>query len=154
MLEESPKDKHRSETWLHILLPVSLGGLLIIILVILVLLLPLRAQVALVADLMCSVLVLCPLALCLLPVYLMMMVMAFGMNKVHDKTAAPLHRLETRIRIMGERTIKAADTWSRRSIALTTKFALLNRVWDVFDRPQKKEEGKDDRTDTGTGSAE
>jgi hypothetical protein len=123
-------EAHRRETWLHILLPFLGGILLVAVLLIMALLLPQRAQVSLVADWMLTIFVLCPLALCLLPIYLLMMVAAFGMNKVHDKAASPLKRLEILSRTLAEKTISASESLSRASISLGTRFAFLDHIWE------------------------
>ena len=125
----SSVDAHRRETWLFILLPFLGGTLLVLALFTLALLLPLRSQVSLVADWMVTVFILCPMAICLLPIYVLMMVAAFGMNKVHDKAASPLKRLEILSRTLMEKTITASESLSRASISLGTRFAFLDHIW-------------------------
>jgi hypothetical protein len=105
----TPTRVHRKETWLHIILPVAGGGAITVGLVILTLLLPLHAQVSLVANLL-LLLVLCPLATCLFPLYIVMMVIAFGMNRVHDGAARPLRRVGDLSRDLADRTISLSES--------------------------------------------
>jgi len=108
-------------------------------------LLPLRAQVSLIADLL-SLLVLCPLATCLFPIYVLMMVVAFGMNRVHDGAARPLRRMSDLSRGLADRTISLSEAASQVSIRLIASVAALDKLWDVFDRPKDVDEERHDTT--------
>lgn len=143
---EQPADQptaestHRRETLRYITLPMLGGGVVMLIPVILVLLIRERLPVSLIADWMLAVCVLCPLALCLFPVTIAMMVMAFGMNKVHDGLARPLRRAGVFSKSIVDRAARLTDSINRRSISLSTVLAPLNTLWGIFDRPQEKPE--------------
>jgi hypothetical protein len=129
------RTRHRLETRSQILLPMLGGGLLLVGLLVAALLLPLRSQVSLVADLLLTIFVLCPMVLCLFPVYIVLMVLAFGMNKLHDAGARQLERAEKLSHSVATKTITAADSLSRKSIIINSAFAPLNRIWSIFDPP-------------------
>ncbi len=142
--------QHRRETWLYIALPMLVGALVWIGLLSLALLLPLRAQVSLVADFMSIILCLCPAAICIFPIYVLMMVIAFGMNKVHDGTERPLKRIESMSHTLADKTNQTADSINRKSIAVASKFALLDKVWDLFDQTESNGQATKEKTDDDT----
>jgi hypothetical protein len=130
--------RHRRDTWLYIFLPLFFGGVLVFVLLVLVLLLPKRAQVSLVADLMLTVCVLCPTVICLFPIYLLLIVAAFGMSKLHHTGAKQLVRLETMSRELVDKTQETTDRMNRISVSLNGAAAPLNRLGNIFDRPAPK----------------
>jgi hypothetical protein len=149
----SAADRHRQETWLYIVLPM-LGAIAAVIALMafsLLFVIAKRPQVALVSDLMLTVWVLCPLAICLLPIYIVMVAIAFGVSKLHGGTEKPLRRLGDVSNTLSQRVIKTGDSLSRKSIAITSAAALLDRLWGIFDLPTSEEqvqEKEHDSTDT------
>jgi hypothetical protein len=106
-------------------------------------LLPRGAQTSIIANLLLTVLVLCPLALCLFPVYLLLMFMVFNLQRVHGAAAGGLSRLSHVSTSLNNRVEQASSHWARRSIRINSWFAGLDRLlFGVFDRPK-------DETDSG-----
>ncbi len=128
---------HRREMRLQIILPMLAGVLLLAVMVSSALLLPKGLQVSLIADLLLTIFVLCPTALCcLLPVALFV-VMAVGMNKAHGKLAETLERVEGQARTATDKAAQAMDSVNQRAADASAQFASLSTMVDVFDdRPQ------------------
>jgi high-affinity K+ transport system ATPase subunit B len=139
-MRESQK-RHRRETWWRITVPTLLVVLLIGALVALVIVLPLRAQKSLVSDTMLTVLMLCPAAICLLPLTLLAVIAVFGMNQVHDKLAEALRRVEDYSELMVKKTEQGTDVINRRTIDVAARLAPVHRLLGFFE-----DEGKDEST--------
>ncbi len=77
----------------------SSGGLLLIVALTAITVLAGRSPTRAVADTLLTVLMLCPLALCLLPLYLLLVVAVAGMSHAHDLIAKPLRQLELLTRV-------------------------------------------------------
>ena len=84
------EDTHRRETIRYILLPMVGLSVLVLAGAVISLLLPGRLQVSLIADWLLTILFLCPLALCLFPVCILMVAAIVGMNKAHSAIANPM----------------------------------------------------------------
>lgn len=124
----------------EILLPFA-GGLLLIIALIIVALVAGQMPISGVANTMLTLLVLCPIVLCLFPIYLILIVALVGMNRAHNGIAKPLRRLEALSLQLRERTYSTSDRLARSSINLNTRFAPLDKlVFSLFDRPTPKED--------------
>jgi hypothetical protein len=130
------EDVHRRETIRYILLPMA--GLVILILVgaTISLLLPGRLQVSLIADWLLTILFLCPLALCLFPICILMVAAIVGMNKAHTSITNPLRRLESLSQTIKDRVSKTADTVNHKTVDVSAKWAFFDRLLSVFDPPQ------------------
>lgn len=137
------EQQHRRDTLLQIVLPFLGAGLFTLLLLIIVLILPQRAQVSLVADLMVTVFVLCPIAVCLFPLYLGMVLLIYSLNKAHQAGAKQMVRVEDLSRTVTDKVIQTTDKLNRQSIALSALAAPLNRIWRVFDRPEEKHDSTD-----------
>lgn len=128
--------QHRRETRRQILLPLLAGTLLIVVLVGLVLILPRRAQVGIIADFMLTVFMLCPAAVCLLPVTIGLLVAAFGTGRLHDRAAPPLRGLQARTAAISDRADTLANAVNQRVIAYSGRLGALLRLFDVFEYKQ------------------
>ncbi|MBZ0280334.1 MAG: hypothetical protein K8L97_06310 [Anaerolineae bacterium] len=140
---ESDRERQR-ETLRYLLLPM-LGALLVVLVgAAAVLFLPQRLQVSIIADWMMSVLVLCPVVICLFPICIGLIAAIAGMNRLHDAAAKPLRRAEDWSRTLAERTVKTTDALNERTVAVSTRFAFVDRLFSAFDPPSngdaKKEE--------------
>jgi ABC-type methionine transport system permease subunit len=133
---------HRRETLLYILLPmlgvVALLGLGLGV----VLLLPKPGQVSIIADWMFTVFCLCPAALCLFPMVILMVAAVAGMNILHDKTLPPLKRLEMMAATLNSKTAQLTNTIGRKTIDVSVKFAFVNRMLSIFDPPSPSPNGE------------
>lgn len=108
-------------------------------------LLPRSEQTGIIANLLLTVLVLCPLALCLFPIYLLLMFMIIQLQRAHTAAAGGLSRLSHVSTSMNSRVERISTRWARRSIRFNSWFAGLDRlVFGIFDRPQNEaDSGKD-----------
>ena len=97
-----------------------------------VLILPRRAQVGIMADFLLTVFMLCPAAVCLLPVTIGLLVAAFGAGRLHDRAAPPLRGLQARTAAISARADALADSVNRRVIAYSGRLGALLRLFDVF----------------------
>ena len=127
---------HRRETRRQIILPMLAGVLLLAIMVSSALLLPDDLQLSLVADLLLTILVLCPTALCLLPVVLLFVVMVVGMNRAHGELAGVLERAEGLSRAATDKTAQVMDSVNQTVANTGARIAPLDKMVDVFDPPQ------------------
>jgi TM2 domain-containing membrane protein YozV len=124
----------------EILLPFA-GGVLLLIALIIVAIVAGQTPTSGIANTMLTVLILCPLVLCLFPIYIVLIVALVAINKAHNGVAKPLRRLEALSLQMRERTYSASDRLARTSINLNTRFAPLDKlVFSLFDRPTPKED--------------
>ncbi len=128
---------HRRAVRRGIYLP-FIGGLLLIVVLVVVAAVEGQTPTSAISTTLLTVLVLCPLAICLLPIYLLLVMAVAGMNRAHTAIANPLQRLETLSLTLRDRTTSASDRLARASINFSTRFALLDKlVFSVFDRPQE-----------------
>ncbi len=131
---------HRRAVRREIVLPFA-GGLLLIIALVVIAASQGATPTNGVANTMLTLLVLCPLALCLLPVYLLLVLAVMGMNRAHDGIAAPLLRLEKLTLALRDRTYSLSDRAARTTINLNARFAPLDKLlFSLFDRPAPHED--------------
>jgi hypothetical protein len=132
---------HRRETLLSIILPVGGAGLalLTVLAVTLLLLLPTRPQVSVLADWLLMIFMLCPVALCLLPVCIGLMTAVFAMNHLHAKTARMMGRAETLSETLVEKTLDATESISEKSISFNATMAHFDPLWHAFDDKEDKD---------------
>jgi len=126
---------HRRETIRGIVLPMLGVGTLILVGVIVVLLLPGRLQVSLIADWLLTILFLCPIALCLFPICILMVLAVVGMNRANQAAVNPLRRLENLSANLKDRAAQATDTINRQTINVSTRWAFIDRWLGIFDPP-------------------
>jgi hypothetical protein len=135
---------HRRAVRREIVLPFA-GGVLLLVILMVIAILSGKTPISGISTTLLTVLVLCPFALCLIPVYLVLVVMVVGMNRVHDNVGRPLRRLENLTIMVRDRTYSISDRAARVSINLNAKFAPLDRtIFSLFDRPQPQDEDDDE----------
>jgi hypothetical protein len=140
------RQQHRRETLRFIILP-FLGAVgVVLAAVIVTMLLPRRLQVSIIADLLLSFLVLCPLVVCLFPLCILMIALAASVARGHDVAARPLRRVEDWSRLFAEKTAQVADTVNHLTVDWSTRFAFVDRLLSVFDPPASEDatEGEED----------
>ena len=119
--------QHRRETFRQVVLPVVLGfaGLLTAIGLAawLVAVQPAPGQLSLVADMLLIVFVLLPMVICLLPLYILLMVAAFGTGALHNASARQLRRLNRLTQTVSDRTIQVTERANRQTLALRVRLA-------------------------------
>jgi E3 ubiquitin-protein ligase DOA10 len=137
---EPPLKTHRNETLLHIVLPVAGGGLLILIAVVIALVLQRRVQVQILADVLSIIFLLCPMLVCMFPIYLLLVVLAAGMGRIHDGTVPYLERVQNFTRAIAEQAHTLMSAITKRVISLSTKIEPFLDKLSIFDKdnPQGK----------------
>lgn len=130
---------HRWQTRLQIALPlyaVAFGVLLLAGGVIgISLWRPQSGQISMVADVMVTVCMLLPLVVCMLPVYLLFMVAAFGMGTLNQMSAHQLRRLNDLSRTVTEKTITATQAADEQVLNARVRLAGLEKAMDdAFDK--------------------
>jgi hypothetical protein len=78
--------------------------------------------------------------LCLLPLSLLLIVMAAGMNQVHGAASRFLTRIEKLTPTITNRIIQTMNTASSKSISWRSRFAYFENLLDVFERPPQSQE--------------
>jgi hypothetical protein len=132
--------RHRRETIRYVILPFALVLLVVIVCLVGVFLLPLRAQVSVVSDVMLTVLMLCPAVVCMLPLAILMVSGVFAMNRAHDAAANPLRRLQAMSARLAARAESTGDTVNQQTIGLSSRLGGLYRFTAVLE----SDEGDDD----------
>ena len=128
--------QHRRDTWWRIIAPTIIVFLLLMAILGGVLLLPRLAQVSIVSDFVLTILVLCPLVLCFLPVTILSVVAIFGLNRAHNALKRPLYRLEDYSKTMAERTESVTEQVNRQTIQISARFGALYKVIDKLEPPK------------------
>ncbi|MDZ4763866.1 MAG: hypothetical protein SGI73_04885 [Chloroflexota bacterium] len=101
-------------------------------------LLPRGAQANLIANFLLTLLILCPAAVCLLPLYLGLMIVVFNVQRAHRITANALAKVNTVSANTMHSTQRAAEGWAKRSIQFNLFFAPLDKaLFSLFDRPAR-----------------
>lgn len=136
---------HRRQSWRSIFLPFMLTMVLVVIVAVIVLTLGKPSQVAVIADFLYILFVLCPIVICQLPIVMLLFAAIAAMSKLHNGTKSPLRRIE-------ELTYKAeqeVDSWStginHRIIEMSVRFAPIRHILTFFDSPSDTQtEGSND----------
>lgn len=135
--QENLRKEQRQQIWL----PFAAGGIVLLILVIFAALMP---GVSVVANVVLTVLLLCPAVICLLPIYFLLVFAVYGLNSAYNGAAKPLHRLEKLTATIATRTSRISDKLARQSINLNTRLAPLSyKLEHAFDE-RKEDHGKSD----------
>jgi len=129
--------EHRRQTRLTIWLPFA-GGLLLLLILMIIAASQGGARIAIIGDFFLTLFVLCPVVVCMFPIYLLMVLMVFGMNTAHDKTAALLTRIEGVTIKLRDRTYSITDRAARASINVNSRFAFIDKL-SKFESPSRKE---------------
>jgi hypothetical protein len=93
-----------------------------------------EGQVYILGNFLLICFALCPLILCLFPLYLLLMLSIFGVNRLHGKTAHGMERARAAAHDLAERAADATEAVSRRSIALNARLTFFTRLINLFDR--------------------
>lgn len=126
---------HRRETRLYIILPLVAGIVLVLAGGVIAMLLPQRLQVSIIADLMLTIMLLCPSVLCLFAVVVALVAAAAGMNKLHGGAGKAFGRAEGLTARVLEGTNRASETVNQKTINLSVRLAFIEHLLGVFDRP-------------------
>lgn len=135
--QENLQKEQRQQLWL----PFASGGIILLILVIIAALMP---GVSVVANVMMTILLLCPAVICLLPIYFLLVVAVFGMNSVYNGAAKPLHRLEKLTATIATQTSRISDKLARQSINLNARLAPVSHTFEHAFDERKDDHGESD----------
>lgn len=142
MTTERPDSQrtHRRAVRRQIVLPFA-GGILLVVALVVFAASQGAAPTSGAANTLLTLLILCPMALCLLPLYLLLVLVVAGMSVAHDGLARPLRRLEDLTLTLRDRTYSLSDRAARTTINLNTRFAPLDKLlFSLFDRPASPED--------------
>ena len=129
--------QHRRDMWRTIILPAAIIFLLVAACIAGVLLMPRRAQVSVVSDFMFTILMLCPLALCMLPITIFSVAAIFGMNRAHEAMKRPLYRLEDHSNSMVERVETVTGQVNQQTINISARFGAVYKLLGLFETPEE-----------------
>ena len=112
-------------------------------------------QISIVSNIMISLLVLCPMVLCLLLIFTIMILMTLAVHSTHRATAKRMRQLQVITRTTADKTAEMADQAGEQSIRVATKFAFFNPIFNIFDRPSSDQTDldqlvEDKKEDDGT----
>jgi len=134
LAELESQRNHRRAVRLEIILPFAIGLVLIIVLVVIAALAG-KTPNSGIANTLLTVLLLCPMAICLLPIYLLLVLAVVGMNRAHEAIAKPLRQLQALSLQLRDRTYSISDRAARTSINFNARFALVDKlIFSAFDR--------------------
>ncbi|MDX1995729.1 MAG: hypothetical protein SF029_25320 [bacterium] len=137
--------RHRRETLRALTLPAIFIAVLIIVFVLSLVIpgspfrLREQVQVNIIANWMLMCFVLCPVVLCLFPIYVILMASTFGLNWLHNVSARNLRRAQTASRTIADRTANVSEDFSRRSANFNVRFAFIDALINIFDRYSREE---------------
>ena len=119
--------EHRRQTRWAIYLPFA-GGLVLLLILMIVAANQGGARIGVISDFFLTLFILCPLVLCMFPIYLLMVLMVVGMGRAHDKTAQGLTRIEDVTVKLRDRTYSLTDRAARASINVNSRFAFIDKL--------------------------
>lgn len=147
---EDGRTIHRRETWQQIILP-FMGGVAVLAAVFGIAAMmrdPLAMQrVSVIADCMFSALMLCPMVICMFPLYLLMVVAIYGLNKLHQGTESPLQRLENLTETIMQRVDGFTQNVNQRVVNANVRLAPLMH-WLSFFNTQEDNRAEQSSTDS------
>jgi hypothetical protein len=107
--------------------PTAVGVLLVVIL--LLLLVPRSpAEVSIVGDIMMICFVICPILLCLLPLYIILAVGIFYINKLNNYTGSKLGAVTRATQRFKDTTKRVTEDLGRRTIGWRSRFAIMEDI--------------------------
>jgi hypothetical protein len=116
-------------------LPMFGVGLVVLAAIIIVLVLPRRSQVSIIADWLLTLMLLLPTVLCLFGMFIGLVALIAALNRLHHATAKPLGRVNALSRTLADRAAQTADSVNQRAIGLGARFAFVDRLLSTFDAP-------------------
>ncbi|MCU0511768.1 MAG: hypothetical protein MUE40_04265 [Anaerolineae bacterium] len=135
-LHEDGRTIHRRETRRQIWLPAGAALLLVLLLGTVPALLsdPLaRLRVAVIADVLFTVMILCPAVLCLFLLYVLVVAAIYGMWLLQRLAGTPLQRLEKATATLAQRVAGWTGRINQQVIGLNERFAALTWLFNLFD---------------------
>ena len=125
--------KHRRQTFWQVKVPALAGILFLLGILLVAIVLPLRSQSGLIADFSLTVLVLCPVALCLFPLFLGLVAANVGLSRLNTALANLLVRAETMSHTMVDKANTASETISRKTTAFRSRVDTVEQAVNRFE---------------------
>lgn len=131
----SKKPARKIYRWRIVAGPV-LVALLIITLLLLAIILPgspfrfYHRQLAIVGETLIMITILCPLVICMIIPYMLLLVMTFYVQKAHTLTEKGLTRARSLTHDVALKGVELADTANQKTIGINTRFAFLNHIFE------------------------
>ena len=106
--------------------------------------LPTAAQVAVLSDAMLTLLVLCPMVICMFPLVILMLTLAVAAGRLQRISKSPLRRLESWTAAVENHADKWLGRIDERALRWAVSFAPFRRLLGMFDAPpyQNQDEGE------------
>jgi hypothetical protein len=136
---------HRRDVFYKVDVPLYLGGLALIALIVLVAMFTnlAPAEMGMVADFMAIFFLLLPMVLCLLPVYVIFMIVAFGAGALNNFTGRQFNRLNRLTYNIAEKTVNVTAAIDKRALDARVKVAgaesLMEHAFDKDNHTVEKE---------------
>ena len=151
---KSGRQLHRQSTLRTIIFPFLLAVSVIIAIFAVSALLsdPLaRSRVSIIADFMMTTMILCPMVIVLFVVYMLIVVLNYGMVRLHAATGTPLQRLENLTQRMSERAGAVTGKVNEQAVKYRSWFAKVEHFMSAFeDLSENHTENKPEEKTDGT----
>jgi hypothetical protein len=121
----------------EIVLPFVGGVIALVAVVLLTVIITGPERMPFVSNFLLTFLILLPLALCMFPLYMLTVIATFVLWRLASRTTAPLQRIEYLSVRMSEGAERISQAAARRGIALDAEAARLEKLLDVFNRPER-----------------
>lgn len=128
----------RSRAWRSVFLPFSLMLTLLIVMIGISLSLRTAAQVAVLSDSMLTLLVLCPMVICMFPLVILMLMLVTLAGRLQRISKSPLRRLESWTAGMENHVDRWLGRIDERTLQWAVNFAPFRRILGMFDAPSYK----------------
>ena len=128
----------RNRRWRGVFLPFGLMLMLLTVIIGMALSLRTAAQVAVLSDAMLTLLVLCPMVICMFPLVVLMLMLAAFAGRLQRISKSPLRRLESWAAVMENRADKWLGQVDERTLQWAVNFAPFRRILGMFDAPSYK----------------
>jgi len=92
-----------------------------------------------VSNFLLTAFVLCPAALCLFPLYILMVVAAFGMGRATQGVTKPLQSIERMTVQMTQGAHRISQVASKHAINANVRFTQIEKRVNFFDHPRQKQ---------------
>lgn len=140
---QESRRQHRSETRWLIFLPLILAAVLVF-LVFAIVAFPSEAawrwRASAISDFLSSLFFVCPAIICLLPVYFLSVILAWGAWRLHSGVGRPIERVHRLLDQVAERVDGASEGVNQRAIGWSARLAPLMELLKIFDAPKRAEQ--------------
>lgn len=127
---------HRRETRVHVILPMIVTAVIFLAAIAVVLLFPQQAQVALVADWMGMIFLLCPSILCLFLVCVILFALIGAMSSAQRASSRSLNKAADFVQHFTGQIAGINHDISRRVAGIGIRWAFFDRLLGIFDPPE------------------